>query len=353
VRVQTDSELVEACGEDPGVACEWVFDVTGSDALAGVADFLIDMPLTILLIAVVAFVSNRLVRRAINRFLGGLAETTTSTRWRAFRRRTPEVFRPSEDKSTRAAARAQTLAVVLRSISSVVIYSIAGLLILGELGINLAPLIAGAGIAGVALGFGAQTLVKDCISGMFMLIEDQFGVGDVIDVGEAAGTVEAVNLRTTKLRDVFGTVWYVPNGEILRVANKSQQWARAIIDISVAYGTDIRHAESVIKEVAQAVTADERFAEGVLEPPELWGVEDLGVDGVVIRLVIKTKPAAQPDLMRELRLRLKEAFDREGISMRSPQRTILVRDGGAGSGRLDDPAELGEDRNGGVDERRE
>src|SRR5690606_34641322 len=181
-------------------------------------------------------------------------------------------------------ARATTLGVVLRSLAGFVVWTIAVLTILGEIGINLGPLIAGAGLAGVALGFGAQSLVKDFLAGMFMLIEDQYGVGDVIDVGEASGTVEAVSLRTTRLRDVNGTVWHVPNGQILRVGNMSQQWARALLDVSVAYGTDLDEAQRLIKEVADEVWRDRRWVGLVLEEPEVWGVEDIGPDGITIRL---------------------------------------------------------------------
>jgi small conductance mechanosensitive channel len=227
--------------------------------------------------------------------------------------------------SLRAAARAQTLGAVLRSVASFVIWTIAFITILGELGINLGPLVAGAGLAGVALGFGAQSLVKDFLAGIFMLIEDQYGVGDVIDVGEASGTVEAVTLRTTRLRDVNGTVWHVPNGQILRVGNMSQQWARALLDVSVAYGADLDEAQRIIKEVADALWREDAWRGQILEEPEVWGVEDIGPDGVIIRLVVKTLPAKQWSAMRELRSRLKVALDEAGIEIPHPQRTIWVR----------------------------
>ena len=164
--------------------------------------------------------------------------------------------------------------------------------ILGELGVNLGPLIAGAGIAGVALGFGAQSLVKDFLSGIFMLVEDQYGVGDVIDVGEATGTVEAVTLRTTRIRDVEGTVWHVPNGEIDRVGNKSQQWARALLDVEVAYGTDIDEAQRVIKSVADGVAQDPEWSRPHPRGARGVGRRGAGADGIAIRLVVKTRPAS-------------------------------------------------------------
>src|SRR5439155_11376125 len=179
----------------------------------------------------------------------------------------------------------------------------------------LGPLLAGAGIVGVAIGFGAQTLVKDFLSGMFMLIEDQFGVGDVIDAGFASGVVEGVSLRTTRLRDVEGTVWHIPNGEIHRIANKSQDWSRAVLDVQVALGTDLREAERVIKEVADAVWTEERWSTSILEEPEVWGGEGMAANSVTIRLVVKTKPSDQWDLMRVLRERISSAFLAAGIKL--------------------------------------
>jgi small conductance mechanosensitive channel len=219
-------ELAETCGLDPSWICRQVFDATdGNDFLASTADFLFSKILQILLILVIALVANRVLRRTIDRFA-----TKVGTSGSMIGR-----FAQDETARSRAASRTKTIAQVLRSVTTAVVYSIAGLLVLGEIGINLGPLLAGAGIAGIAIGFGAQSLVKDFLSGVFMLIEDQFGVGDVVDLGEANGTVESVTLRSTRLRDVNGTVWHVPNGTVQRVANKSQQWSRALIDVQVAY----------------------------------------------------------------------------------------------------------------------
>jgi small conductance mechanosensitive channel len=200
-----------------------------------------------------------------------------------------------------------------------VIWATAALMCLGEVGIDLGPLIAGAGVLGVAIGFGSQSLVRDFLSGAFILVEDQFGVGDIVDVGEASGTVEAVSLRTTRLRAIDGTVWHVPNGEIRRVGNMSQHWSRALLDIEVAYDTVVAHARSVIKRVADAVWAED---DGVLEEPELWGVEQLGANGVMLRLVVKTTPSQQWRVSRQLRERIKAAFDEEGIEIPFPQQTV-------------------------------
>jgi small-conductance mechanosensitive channel len=228
--------------------------------------------------------------------------------------------------STRRRQRLDALGAVTDSIISIVVWTAAFFTILGTtFGVNLGPFIAGAGILGVALGFGAQDLVKDFVSGVFMLAEDQFGVGDVVDVGEATGVVERVSLRTTRLRDVTGTLWHVPNGEIRRVGNMSQEWSRALLDIGVAYDTDIDHAIAVIREVAEGMAADAAFEDQFLDTPEVWGVEDLAADGILIRLVIKTVPGEQWKVARELRHRLKQAFDEAEIEIPFPQRTVWMR----------------------------
>jgi small conductance mechanosensitive channel len=198
--------------------------------------------------------------------------------------------------------------------------------VLGEIGIDLGPIVASAGIAGVALGFGAQSLVKDIISGFFMLVEDQYGVGDIVDVGEASGTVEAVSLRTTRIRDVKGTVWHVPNGTVQRVGNMSQQWARALLDVSVAYGSDVDLAQRVIKETADGLWNDRAWNGTILDEPEVWGVEQLALDAIHIRLVIKTKPAEQFRVMRELRGRLLKAFHEHGIEMPNGPNAVLAHE---------------------------
>jgi small conductance mechanosensitive channel len=312
-----DPELLdETCGADPSWVCQQVLESTdGNEFLARTADFLLAKPAQILLILLGAWIVNRVLRRAVRRFMHrvGAGDSVIA------RLSTDEIARQ------RAVARAETISQVLRSVASATVYSVALLLVLGEVGINLAPLLAGAGIAGVAIGFGAQSLVKDFLSGVFMLVEDQYGVGDVVDLGEATGTVEAVTLRSTRLRDVSGTVWHVPNGTVQRVANKSQQWSRALIDVSVAYGTDVRHASDVIKQTADGLWHDDEWTNCILEEPEVWGVESLGADGVVIRLVVKTQPAEQFKVMRELRVRIKDAFDAEGIEIPFPQRTLWVR----------------------------
>jgi small conductance mechanosensitive channel len=331
IQVSTSPDLIDACGASPSWACRRIFDATGNRGLAGAIDYVVGAPLRILVIVIVAFIANRILRRGIRRFtdtISGAAEG--HGRLHTLREHAPSVLIPTNGNA-RSASRAKTIGSVLRSLSTAIVYTIAAVTVLGELGINLGPLVASAGIAGVAIGFGAQSLVKDFLAGLFMLAEDQYGVGDIIDVGEAKGTVEAVGLRTTRLRDVEGTVWHVPNGQITRVGNKSQEWARALLDVSVSYDTDLRRAEEVIKDVADSMWHDPEWSSRLLEEPEIWGVENMGADGIDIRMGIKTRPSEQFKVMRELRTRLKERFDQDGIQTSSPQRTLWVRDGESGA----------------------
>lgn len=225
----------------------------------------------------------------------------------------------------RKAQRAKTLGDLFRNLTTIVMLTIMVLLVMGELGFDLAPLIAGAGIIGVALGFGAQSLVADFLSGIFILMEDQYGVGDIVDVGDATGTVEEVQLRTTQLRSVDGVLWFVRNGEIMRVGNMSQDWSRSVLDIGVAYGADIPKAKAIMAKVGEDFEADPEFTNHVLEVPEVWGVEDLAADSVVLRMVVQTHPGTQWTAARELRERIKAAFDENGIEIPFPQRTVWLR----------------------------
>lgn len=239
----------------------------------------------------------------------------------------PAALTPSADgQQTRTTQRVQTLGTLLRHTATIAILAIAGIMTLGQLGINIGPLLAGAGVAGIAIGFGAQALVRDYLTGILMITEDQYGVGDVVDVGEASGVVERVTLRLTVVRDIEGTLWYVPNGEIRRVGNKSYQWARALLDIEVAYSTDVARASAVIEKVADALWREERADAAIIEAPEIWGVEDLGAHAVVVRLAVKTLPGQQWAVSRVLRLRIKEAFDAHGIEIPFPQQTVWFHD---------------------------
>jgi small conductance mechanosensitive channel len=189
----------------------------------------------------------------------------------------------------------------------------AAIMVLAEFGVDLAPILASAGIIGVAVGFGAQNLVKDFLSGMFMLLEDQYGVGDIVDVGQASGTVETVGLRITTLRDGNGTLWYVRNGEILRVGNKSQGFAVAVADLLLAHNADIGQAVELATRAASAAVADPEVAEYVLEEPEVVGIEKVGPEGVTFRVTARTAPGQQFGVQRALITTLTEAFDRAGL----------------------------------------
>ena len=304
-----------ACAKDPSAVCEKVKEWTGSDAWASAAEWFIARPLSIALIIVVAWIANRIAHVLIKRFMTRLLDPGRHGARRALRRATPAVLQKTAEVGLRTDARSQTLTTVFRSLATIAICFVAFIAILGVLDIDLAPIIAAASVFGVALGFGAQNIVRDFLAGTFMVVEDQFGVGDIVDLGEAKGTVEEITLRATRVRDVQGTLWHIPNGQILRVANKSQAWARALLDLEVDGGTDYEQAAAVIQHVADHLSADPGFAHDIIDTPEVWGIETFTDRGYTIRLVIKTRPAAQFRVMRELRIRLTEAFRTNGITV--------------------------------------
>lgn len=209
--------------------------------------------------------------------------------------------------------RVRALGAILRSAASVTIFSIAGFAVLGDLGINLAPLLASAGVVGVAIGFGAQNLVRDYLSGIFMLVEDQYGVGDVITVGDATGTVENVTLRITRVRDVNGIVWHIRNGAIETVGNESQGWARAVVDFPVPFEADLVTIRNVLQATGDAMWNEPTWRAVMLEAPEVWGAQEISSDEVVMRIVAKTAPLRQWEVEREMRARVKAALHQAGI----------------------------------------
>jgi len=316
-------DLTEACGDEPGVACRNVYDWTENATLSDLAEWLVDRPLRILLILIGAWILTRLARRLIRRSAERIVDSTRQGR--LGRVSQTAVVGAAVPDPVRAHARAEAVQSVLGSVVSTVIWAVAALVALGELDIELGPLIAGAGVAGVALGFGAQTLVRDFLAGLFIVIEDQFGVGDNVDLQDVAGVVEEVSLRSSKIRDVSGVLWTVSNGEIVKAGNATKGWSRAKIDVDVAYDSDIREAMAIVLRVAEELREDETWGLDILEPPEMWGVEQLAVDGVTIRLVVKTRPGRQYVVTRELQLRIKEALEAAGIEIPFPQRTLWVR----------------------------
>ena len=308
-------ELAKACSAQPSNACRFVFEQTGSVGAAKFVDWLFDVPLQILWVLLIAWVVNRLVRRGIRRFGDRIQGLQEQGRMSRFHSRSRPSFVDTGEVNLRSAARAQTITGVLRSVATGVIGVFAVIYTLGILGWDLGPLIAGAGLVGVALGFGAQSMVRDFLAGFFMIIEDQLGVGDVVDLGEASGTVEQVTLRVTRLRDQNGTVWHVPNGEVRRVGNKSQQWARAVLDVAVSPQADLERAAQVIGEAAELVWLLPEAQADVLGTPEVLGIEYLGPDAATIRVQGKTHPGAQWRVSRLLRVRIAEALAEAGIDL--------------------------------------
>ncbi len=277
-------------------------------------DLLIDVPAKILAIIVIALVvrwfAHRFIRRLVDRAAKGVVPQVLS------RTKLGEAITDlTPGTAERRAQRARTMGSLLRSVVSIVVLSIAFVMILEVLGLPIAPLLTGAGIAGVALGFGAQTLVKDFLSGIFMILEDQYGVGDVVDLGEAVGTVEAVGLRVTRLRDVNGTAWYVRNGEILRVGNMSKSWSRVVLDITVGFDSDLDQVQEILEDEAKSLAAEPEMAEVIIAEPEVWGVERFDAQGVVVRTVLMTAPARQTEVARALRSRIQRRFKSAGIQM--------------------------------------
>ena len=320
--------LDDACGVEASFLCERVYDLTNSNAdLTEIIDWLLNLPLRIFLIVVIAWIVNRIALRYVRRGVRKLVapdRVATARRLRRIGIDRPEAFMGAEPDPRRN-SRATSISNVVSSTLTVLIWTIATILIIGEFGLDLGPFIAGAGIAGVALGFGAQSLVKDCIAGLFMLIEDQYGIGDVVDLGEAIGEVEAVTLRTTVLRGLDGTVWHVPNGEVQRVGNKSQLWSVALVDVDVAYDSDLDKTRELMLRTTREVCASEAWAADILDEPQVLGVEALGADGVTMRMIVKTTPGSQWALQRHLREALKATFDDAGIEIPFPQRTLWVR----------------------------
>jgi small-conductance mechanosensitive channel len=368
--------LLGSCGSNPGLACRLAWDVSHdgrftaltNEFLAGVLQVIFVVLLALLIQALVHRLINRLTERAAHSLLpqlrngrnGALHGPTKATARRFIPRRRVRRRRSASDDSVaddsalaKAAAAAGTdtgdlagisapsagqaavsgagaqaepglvderrkqrvraLGAILRSAASVTIFSIAGFIVLGDLGINLAPLLASAGVVGVAVGFGAQNLVRDYLSGVFMLVEDQYGVGDVITVGAATGTVENVTLRITRVRDVNGIVWHIRNGAIETVGNESQGWARAVLDFPVPFESDLVTIRNVLEETGDTMWNEPTWRAVMLEAPEVWGAQAISGDEVVMRMVAKTPPLRQWEVEREMRARVKAALHEAGI----------------------------------------
>ncbi|MCF6525989.1 mechanosensitive ion channel family protein [Streptomyces sp. JJ36] len=293
------------------------------------ASWAIGAPVRILVIVVGALIVRALAKRAVTRLVSRVLQNSDASESRS--RRGPAVLQRGSRASERREQRARTIGTVLSSVATVVIFVMALAMALDEVGIALGPLLAGAGVVGLAIGFGAQSLVADYLAGLLIMFEDQYGVGDVVDLGEAVGEVEDVGLRLTRVRDLYGGLWCIRNGEILRVKNDSQDWARAVLDVSVAYDADLDEVYRVLEEAGREMREDPAFRDLLLEEPAVWGVQSLDADGVLVRLAVRTVPLEQWGVTRELRQRVKKALDRNGIEIPFPQRTLWVRGEGTAS----------------------
>lgn len=291
---------------------------TSSDFWMTMAKWFLGVPLQIVIIVAITvtiiLTVSHLIDRAVRRFSSGEDPTTTSAVESQLPER-DERRRLSVAMKARRAQRANAIGSLLRSFVTVTASGIALLTILPMLGINIAPLLTSAGVLGVALGFGAQNLIKDYLSGIYIVLEDQYGVGDVVDLNGVVGEVEEVTLRVTRLRDLSGVVWYVRNGEILKVANRSQGSTQAIVDIPVAPTTDLGIVREAVERVSRELMDDPNLMDDLLAAPEYAGVESVSGEAIVVRVVAKTSPSAQVTVMRELREKLRDAFDASGVEI--------------------------------------
>jgi moderate conductance mechanosensitive channel len=274
---------------------------------------LVGPSLTIIGTLVGAMLLRWVLHRAIDRVVGQALARAARRESQAPRRATRLLAQATGLSQDRSTQRAATMGAILKSTSTFVIFALALLTVMATLGLPLGPLLASAGVVGVALGFGAQSLVKDFLSGIFMILEDQYGVGDVIDAGEAVGTVEDVTLRVTRLRDASGIVWYVRNGEIVRIGNRSQGWSTALVDIPVGYNESLDTVLPLIRKVVHDLDESEDWKTRLLEEPVVAGVESMTGGVVTVRVIAKCAPNESFPVSREIRARVKAAFDEAGI----------------------------------------
>jgi small-conductance mechanosensitive channel len=315
--------LASACHANPGIACQLVWDVTHNQHLAQVTRIYLAGPLQQALrigfVVLLALVARAFAQRLISQVTGRV--TAGAERGRGLLGGT------DRRQHERRQARASALGSVLGNAASMTIFVIALFIILGDMGLNLAPVLASAGVLGIAIGFGAQNLVQDFLAGIFMLLEDQYGVGDVITVKSVTGTVEAVSLRITRLRDVNGVVWHIRNGTIGKSGNESHGWARAVVDFPVPYDLDTAEVRGLMEGTAMAMWQEPQWREVITERPEVWGIEEISGDSVTVRVIARTAPLRQWEVGRELRERLKAA-----VAGLVPAEAATMTVGGAGAG---------------------
>lgn len=304
------------CGPETDRVCEWVWERTDGSALAATAaDWLVGRPLAILGVLaggwVLRWVVRRLVARAVRRVLA-VAPLLPGQNTFADPRAEYAAAAPSAEDARRE-TRARAVSVVISSFLAALVWVMVVIAVCGIVGLDLGPVIASAGLAGVAVAFGAQSVVQDLLGGLFILLEDHFGIGDEVDLGDAAGVVERISLRETVVRGLDGTVWHVRNGEIERVGNRSQVWSAAVIDVEVAHGTDVPAACALMVEAAKAVAATVPWRDQVIGPPEALGVEELSGDGITLRLLVRTLAGGHFGVQRALRERVAAAFGDAGV----------------------------------------
>jgi moderate conductance mechanosensitive channel len=291
---------VTRCEDRP--TCAKVYDWTGNRSLAGVVDWFVRAPLRIVVVLVAAFILTAIARRVISRVVAGVARVS--------------------DIEHRNRQRTNTLGTLLRSVATGLIWTVATITIVGELGVNLSAFAVTATVVGGAIAFGAQQVVRDFLAGIFVVVEDQYGVGDVVDLGFAEGTVERVSLRTTQLRDVEGKVWHIPHGNVARVTNLTQGWAQAVLDVGVARTMAPDAAVAVLRELATGVAQDPTVSASLLGEPEVVGVEGLTDDRYVVRVTARTVPDKRGEVLRALRVAVIAAGADGRLAM--PRRWIAV-----------------------------
>ena len=324
--------LTGNCGANPGIVCRVVWDLSHSTAAAQVVQVYLAGPIgrtaRIVFIILVALIVRAITNRLINKVTERAAVMSGPANGKSAIHRAGVAVHLAG--TARREQRARALGSILRSAVSVLVFGIAVLTILGVLGFNLAPLLASTAVLGVALGFGAQNLVRDYLAGVMMLVEDHYGVGDTINVKDVTGTVEAMTLLTTRLRDVNGVVWHIRNGTIDAVGNESQGWSRAIIDYPVAYSQDLARIRRLMEHAAGGLYRDRHWRSLMLEKPEVWGAQELSSKEVTMRIVAKTEPMRQWEVARELRARVKSVLDVAGVEPAGPDTIIITAPESAG-----------------------
>ena len=314
---ELDPELESACTATPTWFCEGAWNLTHSRVIARAADWFVTRPLAAAIVLLVAWVINRYLRKVVSAFVVRLS-TSKQLANEALLKIGLDRPESASVVGTRDQSRATTLAAVSRASVSWFVWTIAVLIVLGLFKIDLAPLLAGAGIAGIAVGFGAQSLVRDCIAGFLILLEDQCGVGEEVDIGEAVGTVETLTLRMMSVRGADGTLWNVPNGVIQRVGNRTRSWSQGLVDITIYYDGDIDNALVAVHEGIAVAVAVPAVAEVLLQPPAVLGVERVDATGTVLRVTVRTRPGKHWAAMREVRLAIRQALVEHHIPLYPP-----------------------------------